>query len=91
MILLIFYYNSPNLEFVLQYTAIFALFSCESDSRIENVRLSVRLSVCQSVSHQNPSASQNHDLSAKSISPYVNQPSCHSATMPTPPLRLTES
>ena len=73
-------------------------FSRESDSRIANVRLSVRLSVCQSVSHQNPSASMNHayqtNLSLSAIMPIshcTNQLLCHSATMPPPSLSLSES
>ena len=49
------------------------IFSCKSDSRIANVRLSVR----QSVSHQNPSASQN--WSYQPLSPLTMEPINHQA------------
>ena len=58
----------------------FDFFSRESDSTIANVCSSVRLSV----SHQNPSASQNHAYQP-------NLPISHNATMPPPPLSLSES
>ena len=61
------------------------IFSCKDNSRITNVRLSV----CQSVHHKNPSASQNC-----AFQPNLNlsQPLCQSAIMPlshhAPPLRI---
>ena len=61
-------------------------FSCKSDSRIANVRLSVSPSVCLSVCHKFPSASQNRayqpnlslsqPISIITICHHAYQPSC---------------